>query len=484
MPGSLIQRTMPGIYSLQPLTCPTRTSGGSSPKTVRAPKSEKKREEKSQQQPPRLRKLPPILISSAGLLPSQTHTCARPIRPKQVTDPLTETVRAKFYGSGINAERAGPYYGSSGSDHEPSSVYLAALVHQFLEDDIGIGSCDRDRCNCSEEICICEDDYGSMSIDGNFCEILEGVVSSKGNSEVLLLSDVNMAMKLVNENANSLCRNDGLKCSTHGTLRRFVMTYLRQAGYNAAICKSKWEHTGGFPAGDYEYIDVIMDGKYGKYDRFIVDLNFKAQFEIARASRQYNHLLQLLPDVFVGVPERLQQILKIISEAVKRSLKKRGMHLPPWRKQQYLQAKWFSAYKRTTNKVSQAPQNSDHVFLSEFSSIALCGSHFCSQYTEMEIEREMPAQPTKKCNRNDYGNIPFSPESFTGQQQKADQPQLLRENCSVGNHYQEITVMSSEWQLPDVTPRKGVRGEMVSGLATAVRDAGLCGVLHHLHHHS
>ncbi len=36
----------------------------------------------------------------------------------------------------------------------------------------------------------------------------------------------------------------------HVHLRRTVMKHLRDAGFNAAICKSRWAHTGGFPGGD------------------------------------------------------------------------------------------------------------------------------------------------------------------------------------------------------------------------------------------
>ena len=93
--------------------------------------------------------------------------------------------------------------------------------------------------------------------------------------------------------------------------------------------------------------DQQKSGK--KSERLIVDIDFRAQFEIARASAQYTQLLGVLPRIFVGKVERLKQILKIMCDAAKRSLKEQGLHMPPWRKLKYLQAKWFSAYRRTTN---------------------------------------------------------------------------------------------------------------------------------------
>ncbi|KAL8246073.1 hypothetical protein R6Q59_007289 [Mikania micrantha] len=40
-------------------------------------------------------------------------------------------------------------------------------------------------------------------------------------------------------------------------------------------------------------------------------------------------VLQMLPHIFVGKPDRLQKIINIVSDAAKQSLKKKGMPLPP-----------------------------------------------------------------------------------------------------------------------------------------------------------
>lgn len=36
---------------------------------------------------------------------------------------------------------------------------------------------------------------------------------------------------------------------------------------------------------------------------------------------------------------------------MRQSLKKKEMHVPPWRTNAYMQTKWFGSYKRTTNGV-------------------------------------------------------------------------------------------------------------------------------------
>lgn len=132
--------------------------------------------------------------------------------------------------------------------------------------------------------------------------------------------------------------------------RRNVMSYLRNLGYNAAICKTKWEQSGGLTAGNYEFIDVVgCDAGNRIISRYFVDLDFVQEFEVARPTPQFERLLQSLPSIFVGKMEELTQVLKVMSAATKRSLKSKDLHLPPWRKHRYMRNKWFGPYKRTTN---------------------------------------------------------------------------------------------------------------------------------------
>lgn len=81
-----------------------------------------------------------------------------------------------------------------------------------------------------------------------------------------------------------------------------------------------------------------------KGERLLVDIDFRSEFEIARSTGAYKAILQSLPYIFVGKPERIGQIVSIVSEAAKLSLKKKGMHFPPWRKAEYMRAKWLSPY--------------------------------------------------------------------------------------------------------------------------------------------
>jgi len=90
-----------------------------------------------------------------------------------------------------------------------------------------------------------------------------------------------------------------------------------------------------------------MDG-----DRVILDVDFRSEFEIARSTKNYRAVLQCLPLVFVGKPERVQQIVTVVSEAARQSLKKKGLHFPPWRKLEYMKSKWLAPCSRASDCMS------------------------------------------------------------------------------------------------------------------------------------
>ncbi|XP_042404903.1 uncharacterized protein LOC121995151 [Zingiber officinale] len=101
------------------------------------------------------------------------------------------------------------------------------------------------------------------------------------------------------------------------------------------------ERNPSFPAGEHEYVDAVVG-----VDHLLVDAGFRSEFEVARPSKTYRAIIQLLPQVFVGQPHRLQHIVVVASEAAWQSLKKNGLHVPSWRRHEYMRIKWFSAYHR------------------------------------------------------------------------------------------------------------------------------------------
>ncbi|XP_057949876.1 uncharacterized protein LOC131144930 [Malania oleifera] len=125
---------------------------------------------------------------------------------------------------------------------------------------------------------------------------------------------------------------------------REVCARLQSAGFNCAICKTKWRSSPDIPSGEHRFLDVVekSSSKRGGEMRVIIETNFRAEFEMARASEEYSRLVRRLPEVFVGKVERAEGVIRAVCAAAKRCMKQRKMHMGPWRKQRYMQAKWLS----------------------------------------------------------------------------------------------------------------------------------------------
>ena len=91
----------------------------------------------------------------------------------------------------------------------------------------------------------------------------------------------------------------------------------------------------------------------------LIDVDFRSEFEMARSTGVYKAIVQSLPFIFVGKPDRLDRIVTIVSEAAKQSLKKKGMHLPPWRKAEYMRAKWLSQFTRPSSQLDDGTAKTD-----------------------------------------------------------------------------------------------------------------------------
>ncbi|KFK36783.1 hypothetical protein AALP_AA4G170300 [Arabis alpina] len=227
--------------------------------------------------------------------------------------------------------------GNSG-DFEPSSVCLAKMVLNFMEDNNNGEKqrCGRSRCSCftgsgtesSDDECDLPD--GRRCSSGEACDILKGLVLCTSVRERNLLADVNKIVE-----SSKSCKRKEEPCL------RNVVNGLVSLGYDAGLCKSRWEKSPSCPAGEYEYVDVIY-----KEERFLIDIDFKSKFEIARATKTYKLMQQTLPYIFVGKEDRLLKIIILITKAAKQSLKKKGLHVAPWRRTEYVKAKWMSFHVR------------------------------------------------------------------------------------------------------------------------------------------
>lgn len=259
-----------------------------------------------------------------------------------------------FNKEGFNNNNNNHHTGAA--EFEPSSFCLAKMVQNFIEGSnekqSSAATCGRHRCNCFNGSCNdgSEDDpdiFGDSSFanSGEGCEILKGLVLCASVWERNLLADTARIVE-----RNKICKRKDEICRT------IITDGLLALRYDASICKSRREKSPSYPAGEYEYIDVIIEG-----ERLLIDIDFRSEFEIARPTKTYKTILQILPFIFVGKSDRLQRIVSVVSDAAKQSLKKKGMPVPPWRKAEYVKAKWLSPYTRnapSSSSSSPPPQPS------------------------------------------------------------------------------------------------------------------------------
>ncbi|KAI3801173.1 hypothetical protein L1987_29276 [Smallanthus sonchifolius] len=258
------------------------------------------------------------------------------VRSKCVTDPLDERVKDRIVGR----DRPEFPYGSSGTGSQigvddDSSHSLSYLVNCFDEEN-------------EKDDAIYDDELDGSSIQENDSDSDCDRVEEKVEEIISTLRDLNVDRFRNVLLANVLKAMEVFRCLRPNTqiLNRNVMLFLQKLGYNAAVCKTKWESCGGLTAGNYEFIDVVQSSNGVRY---FIDLNFAGEFQIARQTNQFRRFSQNLPVVFAGKSADLKVILKLMSDEIRRSVKSRGLLLPPWRKNRFMQNKWFGPYRRTAS---------------------------------------------------------------------------------------------------------------------------------------
>ncbi|XP_004289090.1 PREDICTED: uncharacterized protein LOC101298943 [Fragaria vesca subsp. vesca] len=217
----------------------------------------------------------------------------------------------------------------------------AAATHAFQADSMTSGSDEEE-----------EDQAASVEENKAFWDEQHQLLQATLHRTSSIESKIRQATKeVLRETIDSTC----CRCSREvagdcrNCLQSEICNRLISLGYNCAICKSKWKSSASTPSGEHTYLEVLDNSNPKRGEtRVVIELNFRAEFEMARASQDYNRLISFLPEVFVGKAERLRALIKILCNAAKKCMKEKKMHLGPWRKHKYMQAKWFAAFQRST----------------------------------------------------------------------------------------------------------------------------------------
>ncbi|XP_073028984.1 uncharacterized protein [Primulina eburnea] len=343
-----------------------------------------------------------------------------------------------------------PATGVAAAEFEPSSVCLDKMVQNFIEEnnDKQTGGsvamkCGRNRCNCfhgnsnsndssDDEFDVFSDSLTANSSFGDSSDTLKSLIPCASMVERNLLADTS---RIVEKNKT---------CRRKDDLRKIVTDGLITLGYNASVCKSKWEKSSSIPAGEYEYIDVILDG-----ERLTIDIDFRSEFEIARSTSNYKTILQYLPNIFVGKSDRILQIVSIASEAARQSLKKKGMHIAPWRKSEYMKSKWLGPHTRTLQpKATTHPQNDTD-----------------QKPNESKPEPELlPETEVVEVSESEVGEL----DLIFGEKLSSEADYELPKFPSKSGDVSPVVV----WQLPAVKPRSLERGHkaVITGLASLLSE--------------
>ncbi|KAD6794415.1 hypothetical protein E3N88_05311 [Mikania micrantha] len=249
-----------------------------------------------------------------------------PVRFKRITAALDDDARARLCRS-------------SGSEHSANSsvTNLSDLVDSFFD-----GEDDGDH----------RDESGGEIDAGDYLEETEyqkadNLYGSDSDTKEVLIDLMDGGADdedahAIRAEVESVCL--GFENSSSEGFKRRLMTVLRQRGFDAGLCKSRWEKTGRHPAGEFEYIDVLISG-----NRYIVEVSIGSEFTIARPTKTYQSLLDIIPRITVIKPNELKKVVRIMCAAMRASLKTRNMLVSPWRKNGFMQTKWLGSYKRTTN---------------------------------------------------------------------------------------------------------------------------------------
>ncbi|MED6160529.1 hypothetical protein PIB30_052246 [Stylosanthes scabra] len=200
----------------------------------------------------------------------------------------------------------------------------------------------------------------SITFWQNQYQLLQANIQRTSSLESRIRNEAKEAVEELRSSAEMMCSCSGRgrqvdASSCRNCLMRQVSRRLQAAGFDSAICKTKWKTSPNLPPGEHTFVDVIdsTSSKRGDIIRVIIEVNFRAEFEMARAGEEYNRLVQRLPEVFVGKVERLNNIIKVLCMGAKRCMKDNKMHMGPWRKQRYMSAKWLGPIcDRNTSTIS------------------------------------------------------------------------------------------------------------------------------------
>ncbi|KAL9432406.1 hypothetical protein AB3S75_027440 [Citrus x aurantiifolia] len=206
------------------------------------------------------------------------------------------------------------------------------------------------------------DDYGSENSSNNdlhgyhnerilFWEaqeaLLQEIMERQSITGQKLRQEVKKIIDAVRETEFCSCPKPSSNGLCTHCLRRILVDRLCDKALNAALCTSKWKHTKQIPGGTHEYVELMaVTPGPKKQVPFLIELEFRDQFEMAKACDEYRKLVSQLPEFYIGKPEYLSAIVRVLCNAAKRSMKEKKIYMGPWRKRSFMEMKWSKSFEK------------------------------------------------------------------------------------------------------------------------------------------
>ncbi|XP_031111564.1 uncharacterized protein LOC116015595 [Ipomoea triloba] len=143
-------------------------------------------------------------------------------------------------------------------------------------------------------------------------------------------------------------------------LRLRAVNELRNKGFTATLCTSKWNQTEKKLGGRHEYIEVMVSTQGRKKQvPLVIELNLRDEFKMGKSCEEYCRMVEQLPQVYIGKGEYLNAIVRAVCDAAKKSASEQRIHMGPWRKTNFMLMKWSPAASvEKTTSLGAAHQSS------------------------------------------------------------------------------------------------------------------------------
>ncbi|KAM1584702.1 hypothetical protein ACFX1Z_037658 [Malus domestica] len=120
------------------------------------------------------------------------------------------------------------------------------------------------------------------STSPRWIQLLQATLCRTSSLETRIRSLTRDAVKEIQRSGTKCGCEKSMASSCRNCLMREVSGRLSNAGYNSAMCKSKWRSSLDIPSGEHSFLDVVNSSSLKKGEmRVIIEMNFKDEFEMA-----------------------------------------------------------------------------------------------------------------------------------------------------------------------------------------------------------